>query len=127
MNYTKWIVRFGQGLVMLNGSVWLVAGIAGLTRTFQPSGIPTWVILVMSIGMMGYGAILFGLGFGLGMRRRVFYYSALVMMALSAVLSIFDDFGLADFLAVLPAIVTFIYLIVNKKTMCEGSLSKPPQ
>lgn len=118
MNHTKWIIRFGQGLVMLNGSIWLIAGIAGLTRTFQPSGIPFWVILVISIGMTGYGGILLGLGIVLGMRRPVLYYSALIMAGLSVILPIFDDFGLTDFLAILPAIITVIYLIVNKKMIC---------
>lgn len=125
MNYIKWIVRIGQVLVILNGLIWLVAGIAGLMRAFTPSGIPFWVLLVMSIGMIGYGGILLGLGIGLGLRQPVFYYAALIMVALAAVLSIFDDFGLADFLAVLPAIVTVIYLVVNKKTMCDGFVTNP--
>lgn len=118
MDSTKRIVRIGQGLVILDGSIWLIAGIAGLTRTFQPSGVPSWIVLVISIGMIGYGGILLGLGIVLGRRRPVFYYSALIMAGLSVILPIFDDFGLADFLAVLPAIITIIYLMVYKKTIC---------
>ncbi len=47
--------------------------------------------------MLGYGVILVGLGIGLGTGKRSFYYAAMVLIALSVILPIFDDFGFADF------------------------------
>jgi hypothetical protein len=123
MDNTKKVVQISQGLVIFNALIWLVIGIAYLVRAGQLPGIPYWVILVMSIGMLGFGAILIGLGIGLATRRRFFFYAALTMIALSVILPIFDDFGLADLLAVLPAVGTVIYLSINKKTICGSQIS----
>ncbi len=71
----------------------------------------------MAILMLGYGVILLGLGIGLGTRKKFFYYASLVMIALSVILPIFDDFGWADLLAVIPAAVTLIYLIYNRTSI----------
>ncbi len=123
MDNTKKVIRIGQGLVIFNALIWLVVGVAYLMRAGQLPGVPYWVILVMSIGMLGFGAILFGLGIGLATRRRFFFYAALSMLALSVILPIFDDFGLADLLAVLPAVGTVIYLSINKRIICGSQIS----
>lgn len=122
MNHDKKVMRISQGLIFLNALIWIIAGIAGLLRSKLIPGIPSWIIVVMSIGMMGYGAILFGLGIGLGTRKRFFYYASLAMIALSVILPVFDDFGLADLLAVIPAAATMVYLILNKPKLISKNV-----
>jgi len=122
VNHDKKVMRISQGLIFLNALIWIIAGIAGLLRSKLIPGIPSWIIVVMSIGMMGYGAILFGLGIGLGTRKRFFYYASLAMIALSVILPVFDDFGLADLLAVIPAAATMVYLILNKPKLISKNV-----
>ena len=43
------------------------------------------------------------------------------MIALSVILPIFDDFGLADLLAVIPAIITLVFLSINKKILLSSA------
>lgn len=123
MDNSKITIRIGQGLVILNGLVWIVAGIASLIRINQVAGTPTWILLVLSIGMLSYGVILIGLGIALASRRRFFFYASLALVALSIILPIFDDFGLADLLAVLPSVVAVIFLSFNKNNICGSQVS----
>jgi hypothetical protein len=107
-------IRIGQVLIYLNALIWMVAGVAGFFLRRMNLNIPSWIFIGMAILMLGYGVMLIGLGIGLGTRKKFFYYAVLVMIALSVILPIFDDFGLADLLAVIPAIITLIYLIYNR-------------
>jgi hypothetical protein len=71
----------------------------------------------MAILMLGYGVILIGLDIGIGTRKRFNYYAALVMIALSVNLPIFDDFGFANLLAVIPPAVTLVFLIYKRRNL----------
>jgi hypothetical protein len=108
------VMRIGQGLIYLNALIWLVAGVAIFLRPRINPTIPSWTITVMAILMLGYGVILFRLGIGLRTRNKFIYYAVLAVIALSVILPIFDDFGLADLLAVIPAIIAFVFLSINK-------------
>ncbi len=117
MENNQKVMRISQGLIYLNGLIWLVAGVAGFFLPRMNFNIPPWIFIGMAILMVGYGVILIGLGIGLGTRKRFFYYAVLGMIALSVILPIFDDFGFADLLAVIPAIITFVFLSINKKIL----------
>ena len=117
MENNKKVMRISQGLMYLNALIWLVAGVAIFFRPRINPVIPSWIFIGMAVLMLGYGGILIGLGFGLGTRNKFFYYASTIMVALSVILPIFDDFGLADLLAVIPAAVTLIYLIYNRTSI----------
>lgn len=108
------VIRIGQGLIIFNALIWLVPGVAIFFRPRMNPTIPPWIFIVMAILMLGYGLILIGLGIGLGTRKWFSYYAVLGMIALSVILPIFDDFGWADLLAVIPAVITLIYLVHNR-------------
>jgi hypothetical protein len=108
------VIRIGQGLILFNALIWLVAGVAIFFRPRMNPTIPSWIFIGMAILMLGYGLILTGLGIGLGTRKWLIYYAVLGMIALSVILPIFDDFGWADLLAVIPAVITLIYLVYNR-------------
>jgi hypothetical protein len=110
-------IRIGQALIYLNALIWMVAGVAIFFRPRMNLNIPSWIFIGMAILMLGYGMILIGLGIGLGTRKRFFYIAALLMIALSVILPIFDDFGLADLLVVIPAAITLIYLVYNRSNL----------
>jgi hypothetical protein len=114
MDNNQKVMRISQVLICVNAMIWLVAGVAIFFRQRINHTIPSWIFIGMAILMLGYGVILLGLGIGIGTRKKFYYYAALVMIALSVILPIFDDFGLADLLAVIPAAVTLIYLIYNR-------------
>jgi hypothetical protein len=114
MDNDQKVLRISQVLIGLNALIWLVAGGAIFFRPRLNPAIPSWIFIVMAILMLGYGVILLGLGIGLGTRKKFIYYAALVLIALSVILPIFDDFGFADLLAVIVPAVTLIYLIYNR-------------
>ena len=104
----------GKGLVVFNGLIWLIVGVAALVRSNQVEGVPDWMYTLMAIGILGYGIILVISGVGLG-KHKTFYYSAMTLVILSAVLTIFDDFGWVDLIAVLIFTATAVYLFMNRK------------
>jgi hypothetical protein len=114
MENNQKVMRIGQVLIYVNALIWLVAGVAIFFRPRINPAIPSWIFIGMAILMLGYGVILVGVGIGLGTRNKFIYYAAMVMLALSVILPIFDDFGLADLLAIIPPTVTLIYLIYNR-------------
>jgi hypothetical protein len=114
MDKNRMVMRISQVLIYVNALIWIVAGVAGLFLQRINQNFPPWIFIGMAILMLGYGMILIGLGIGLGTQKRFFYYAVLGMIALSVILPIFDDFGWADLLAVIPAFITMIYLIHNR-------------
>ena len=113
MENNQKVMRISQGLMYFNALIWMVAGVAIFFRPRMNLNIPSWIFIGMAILMLGYGVILIGLGIALGTRKKFFFYASVAMIALSVILPIFDDFGLADLLAVIPAAVTLIYFIYN--------------
>jgi hypothetical protein len=116
MDNNQKVMRISQVLIYINALIWLVAGVAIFFRPRINHAIPSWIFIGMAILMLGYGMILIGLGIGLGTRKRFFYDAVLGMIALSVILPIFDDFGWADLLAVIPAVITLVFLAINKKS-----------
>jgi hypothetical protein len=116
MENNQKVMSISQGLMYLNALIWIVAGVAGFFLRRMNLNIPSWIFIGMAILMLGYGVILIGLGIGLGTKNKFVYYAALVMIALSVILPIFDDFGFADLLAVIPAVITLVFLSINKKS-----------
>jgi hypothetical protein len=117
MENNQKVMRISQGLMYFNALIWLVAGVAIFFRPRMNPTIPSWIFIGMAILMLGYGLILIGLGIALGTRKKFFLYASVGMIALSVILPIFDDFGLADLLAVIPAAVTLIYLIYKRTSI----------
>jgi hypothetical protein len=121
MDNNQKMMRISQVLIYVNALIWLVAGVAIFFRTRINHAIPSWIFIGMAILMLGYGVILLVLGIGLGTRKKFIYYAALVLIALSVILPIFDDFGLADLLAVIPAIFAVVYLSIYKKILLASA------
>ncbi len=117
MDNNQKVMRIGQGLMYFNALIWLVAGVAIFFRPRINLNIPSWIFIGMAILMLGYGVILIGLGIALGTSKKFFLYASVAMIALSVILPIFDDFGFADLLAVIPAAVTLIYLICKRRNL----------
>lgn len=125
MKRAKMVVWIGQGLLFLNALLWLVVGIAGIFLIDPNSKAPFWVLVIISVGMIVYGAILVLLGFLLRLRRRLYYFTAVILLVISILLPLFDDFGLADMIAVVPAICALIYLLFKKRFLIDTELHKP--
>jgi lysylphosphatidylglycerol synthetase-like protein (DUF2156 family) len=117
------ILRLSQILLIGNAAIWILAGGAGLFRLESIQSVPIVVLILLAIGMIGYGLVLIVCAIGLNRKPRVFYILSLTLVSLSVVLPIFDDFGWADFLAMLPALVTLIYLLVFRKALSSGNQS----
>ncbi len=125
MNKSKIVVWIGQGLLFLNALLWLVPGVAGLFGYNPLTKVPFWVILVISGGMILYGGILILVGILLRLRRKAYYFTAVILMGMSILLPVFDDFGMADLIVAVPAICTLIFLLFNKKVLSDTTSRKP--
>lgn len=81
------------------------------------SGDPNLKVAYIIYAVLMFGDAIAMLICGLYINRRVkiIYWFAVIVLALNIMLSIFDQFGLADFLFVLLNIVTVIPLIVYRK------------
>jgi hypothetical protein len=104
--------------------MWLVPGLAGLLGYNPFRGVPFWVVLVISGGMILYGGILILVGILLRLRRKVYYFTAVILMGMSILLPVFDDFGMADLIVAVPAICTMILLLFNKKVLSDTTSMK---
>ena len=125
MNKVKIMVWIGQGLLFLNALLWLVPGVAGLIGFNPLRGVPFWVVLVISGGMILYGGILILVGILLRLRRKVYYFTTVILLGISILLLVFDDFGMADLIVAVPAICTLIFLLFNKKVLSDTTSIKP--
>jgi hypothetical protein len=114
MDNQKLVIRIGQVLLFLNALLWLVAGTSYVFRLTPSGNAPMWMALVVGIGMLIYGGILVYLGFLLAQKRKFYFYSTVILLGLSIVLPVFDDFGMADLIALVPAICAFIYLLFKR-------------
>lgn len=110
----KTVMFIGKGLVVFIGLIWLIVGIAALFQSVQVENVPPWLYQLMTLGILGYGLLMTISGMGLG-KHKLFYVSALILSILSAVLTIFDDFGWVDLIAALIFASTAVLLIINRK------------
>jgi hypothetical protein len=90
---------------------WIVVAAVYISRpwlTGTPISLLKWIITLL---MMGNATVAVWLGQGLRKQRKPFYYLALGYLAINIVLTITDDFGLADLTYLLFIGVLFITLL----------------
>jgi hypothetical protein len=101
------------GLILVNAAFWLVFAIlvaAGAIGSI-PAGIIRWVMAVLALGCSG---VLAGLAILLRWRNRLAFCFGVALMAVVALLSIADDFGLPDLATLLISLISFGLLLKDR-------------
>lgn len=103
LEYQVLLVR---GLLALNGGVWLALALGSWLG--GPGGaagaVFTGLMLVNAAGMAGAAL-------GLGRPRRAVYLFALMLLGANILLTITDEFGLADLLTLLLDMLLLLWLV----------------
>jgi hypothetical protein len=102
-------------LFALNAVVWIGLGIASLVRLGSAPAGMVGVGGVVVVLMFGNAAAMAWLALVLGGRRAVWYWAAVAVVAVNALLSVADDFGLLD-LAVLLLDGALLTLLLAART-----------
>ncbi len=73
------------------------------------------IYILYSVLMAGDAVCMFICGLFLARKTKLFFWFAVIVLSLNIVLTIFDQFGLADLLFVLLNIGTLSSLIIHRK------------
>ena len=127
MNNKPFTVKFALILVLINALVWLVFGVlvvAGLHPALPEEVYFKWGMTVLSFAAAGVMTALFLL---LKKRIRWGWYAAVAALAVSSVLTIFDDVGWIDLAVLVVMLVPLILLIKDRKWYLQKSDSQQGQ
>ena len=97
--------------------IWLMVGAGYALRYYADFVIPLWLVVLMTIGMIGFALLLIDLGLWLVKGGRQPYYASLVLLSASIIAVIFDDVGWVDVIATLPPLATVIYFLKFKQEL----------
>ncbi len=100
--------------ILLNALVWLVFGAIIAVSAHPSLPVPPLVKGGMVLLSFSLAAILVGLFFLLVKHSRIAYFLALALLALTAALSLFDQFGLSDLVILAVNLVPVGLLIKDR-------------
>jgi len=103
-----------QALFFLNAALWIVFGALGLARMVSRPTEPPSIGWIISLLMLANAAVMLWLGWGLGKGRKLFFYLAIPVLVVNSVLSVTDQFGLLDLIALAIDVALLILLIVTR-------------
>jgi len=103
-------------LFLLTAVILIVLGIGSLLRV-NTNPARTALYIFYGLAMFGDAAAMLFCGLQLTKRTKLIFYFSAFVLALNIFLTIFDQFGLADFLFVLLNIVTLISLVLARKEL----------
>ena len=119
------IARF---LFFLNTIIWLALAVYSLLRVAASSGRPANhnpVMILIVILMVGNAAAMLAAGFAISRRIPIFYFFALLILAINILLTFTDQFGVLDFITLLIDLILFFLLLTAKREF-TGSQSELP-
>ena len=123
---TPFYVRVAQALFFTNAAIWLVFGVVSLIR--MGSGNPDFMITALIIAVLMFGNVgaMLVCGIGIRTRRRLFYYLAIVVLAINIVLTFTDQVGAFDVITVVVDLLLLGLLIATRKLYFRPAVSGVP-
>jgi len=107
-------VKAAQLLLYLYALIWFLLGLWHLKPLLDDSAAISISNWISSGLMMTNFLLLLLIAWGVGKRRRLFYYLALVVLGTNALLSVTDEFGFLDLLVLLIALAIILLLVVTR-------------
>lgn len=92
-------------MIMINAAFWFIYALImafGGISSFSDAGIARWVMAILALAS---SVALAGIAYFLARRNRLAFFFGVVFLALLAILSITDEFGLLDLLSLLISLV----------------------
>jgi len=106
-------MKLTRALFHLTAVVLAVLSVLSFLRSFMGSDLRIYILY--SVLMAGDAACMFICGFFLARKSRLLFWLAVIVLSLNIVLTVFDQFGLADLLFVLLNIGTLASLIIQRR------------
>lgn len=115
MTKKPFTVRFTLYFILLNALIWLVFGVIvalGVHPALPTGGLYRWGMALVSFLAAAVLVVLF-----LMLRRRwkPAWYFAVAALAVSALFTVFDDFGWIDFVVLVLMLIPLGLLILDRK------------
>lgn len=108
-------VLTAQAVFFINAAIWLIFGIAGISRLANGGTTPTSVLWIITILMFGnVGAMLIS-GLWLGKRSKRAFLFALAVLIVNILLSFTDQVGFFDILTALIDLGLLGLLLFDRK------------
>jgi lysylphosphatidylglycerol synthetase-like protein (DUF2156 family) len=100
--------------ILLNALIWLAFGL--IIALHAHPAIPDNSFVQAGMALLSFGAagILLGLFFFLRKPFRLAWFAALVFLAVTSILTIFDDFGWTDLIVVVINLIPIILLVKDR-------------
>lgn len=111
------LLRITKFLVILNALAWAIVGVAALVRSGRYTPPMDIYMGIIGLGSIAFGLLLAAAAIALRVGSRKLYFLILGLMILSVILPVFDDFGWADLIGLLPALAAAVFMLVEKKTL----------
>ena len=106
-------MRVLESLIIINALVWLIFGVLALLGgTTEPDQVNT--MRMLSLFMFADAIILFFIFRGLIKKQSWTYTGGLIVLVANIVLSVSDEFGIADFILIFVSLSALIMLLTNK-------------
>jgi hypothetical protein len=106
-------MRVLQVLILINAAIWFVFGVLALLGgTTNPDQVS--IMRKLSLFMFGDAAILLFIFIGTIKKKNWTYTAGLIVLVVNIVLSVTDEFGVADFIVIFASIAALIMLLTNK-------------
>jgi len=108
-------MKLTRALFHLTAAILAIFSAASFLRSFMGSDLRIYILY--SVLMAGDAACMFICGFFLARKSRPLFWFAVIVLSLNIVLTVFDQFRLADLLFVLLNIGTLASLIIQRKEL----------
>ncbi|MEJ2748962.1 MAG: hypothetical protein P8183_13810 [Anaerolineae bacterium] len=100
--------------IILNAVFWLAYTVITAFGNTYLTTVPIMVKSIIVILAFGSSVILIGIAIFIKRRNRFAFYFGLLMLAIIAVLSITDEFGLLDFFSLLISLIPLVLLLKDR-------------
>ena len=108
------LAQLARALFFVNAAIWLVIGVASLTRmALSQSGQPITALVIAILMFGNVGAMLVS-GVGVGRRNRWLYYFGILVLLVNILLTITDEFGLLDFITLAFDVLLLGFLVLTR-------------
>ncbi len=112
-------LKLVQVLFTLNALIWTGLGIATLLRLDTTSPQLRIVMTIIGVMMFGNAGAMLLSAWGLGKKRKFFFFSALAVLVVNILLTFTDQVGLADWLTFFVDLILLVILTINWKFFTE--------
>jgi len=101
-------------LLLINVALWVLFGVYGLfgAESINPDQAST--IRINAVMMLVYAGIFLYIVWGINRRKKWSFYGAVIILAITIIMTIFDEVGIIDIAVLVFNIVLLGYLIKNR-------------